>query len=44
MEHLLMRSKCSIFHDIFKTIAMWKIFFGKYLKKFELFIESDAMF
>ena len=32
MEHLLLRSKCSIFHNIFKTIEMYKLFFGKYLK------------
>ena len=34
IKHLLLRSKCSIFHNkcIFKTIEMYKIFFGKYLK------------
>ena len=43
MEHLLLRSKCSIFHDIFKTIEMWKIFLEN-IWKFESFIETDAMF
>ena len=32
IEHLLPRTKCFIFHYIFKTIEMQKIYFGKYLK------------
>ena len=43
MEHLLLRSKCSIFHNIFKTIEMQKLFLEN-IWKFELFIENDAMF
>ena len=42
-KHLLLRSKCSIFHNIFKNY--WN--FKKKLEniwKFELFIENDAMF
>ena len=43
MEHLLLRSKCSIFLNIFKTIKMLK-YFSENIWKFELFIENDAMF
>ena len=43
MEHLLLRSKCPIFHDISKTFEMEKLF-SENIWKFELFIENDAMF
>ena len=44
MEHVLLRSKCSIFHSIFKTIEKEKKYFFDNIWKFELFIENDAMF
>ena len=43
MEHLLLRSKCSILPNIFKTIEIKKKL-GENIWKSELFIESDAMF
>ena len=52
MEHLLLRSKWSIFHYILKTNEMIVVVFfflggggrGRNIRNFELFIENDAMF
>ena len=43
MEHFLLRSKCSIFHNIFQTIEISKLILEN-IWKFELFIESDTVF
>ena len=37
MEHFLLRSKCSIFHNIFKLVKCKKIFIGKYLQNWIIY-------